>query len=163
MARDTPGRPRSASREPAQDASNSWATSPAVRRRMQAQRTRDTGPEMAVRRILHAAGLRYRIDTPPLPGLRRRADVVFRNLRIAVFVDGCFWHGCPIHGNRKAGLNATYWDEKIASNRIRDMDTDAALVAAAWTVLRFWEHDDPGEVAAVVIAEVRARQAPSPR
>src|SRR3954469_24349398 len=73
----------------------SFASSPEVRARMQRQPSRDTQPELALRRLLHASGLRYRIHVRPLPSLRRTADVVFRSARVAVFVDGCFWHGCP--------------------------------------------------------------------
>src|SRR5579875_2994608 len=90
------GRPATARRRPRDDtADESWASSPAVRGRMQLQRTRDTAPELAIRRLLHARGLRYRVDVSPLPGLRRRADIVFGPAKVAVFVDGCFWHGCP--------------------------------------------------------------------
>lgn len=94
---------------------------------MQANRARDTAPELALRRRLHALGVRYRVDLPPLPGLRRRADIVFPKLRVALFVDGCFWHGCPDHGPRRFGANADYWTEKIVANRSRDADTNAAL------------------------------------
>ncbi|WP_448640743.1 very short patch repair endonuclease [Geodermatophilus sp. URMC 63] len=124
---------------------------------MQAQRTRDTGPEIAVRRLLHAAGLRYRVDRAPLPGLRRRADLVFGPARVAVYVDGCFWHGCPEHGNTPRS-NRDYWGPKLTANRARDRDTDARLAAAGWAVVRAWEHEDPGMVAARVQATVAARQ-----
>ena len=87
---------------------------------MQRQRTRDTAPELAVRRLLDAAGLRYRIDVAPLPSLRRRADVVFGPARVALFIDGCFWHGCPNHGSRRTTANADYWAEKIKRHRARD-------------------------------------------
>lgn len=94
------GRPRSSERtKRSESAESSYASTPGVRSRMQLQRTRDTSPEMAVRRILHSMGLRYRVDRAPLPGLRRRADIVFGPVKIAVFVDGCFWHGCPEHGS----------------------------------------------------------------
>ena len=124
---------------------------------MQAQRTRDTGPEIAVRRLLHAAGLRYRVDRPPLPGLRRRADLVFGPARVAVYVDGCFWHGCPDHGHTPRS-NRDYWDPKLAANRARDRETDARLAAAGWAVVRAWEHEDPALVAARVQATVAAHQ-----
>lgn len=126
---------------------------------MQAQRTRDTAPEMAVRRLLHAAGLRYRVDAPvPLPGLsRRRADLVFGPARVAVFIDGCFWHGCPEHGSRASGANAGYWRDKVAGNRERDADTDSRLAAGGWIAVRAWEHEEPAAVAARVRAEVGRR------
>lgn len=114
------------------------------------QRRRDTGPEMAIRRLLHARGLRYRVDVP-LPGMRRRADLVFSSARVAVFVDGCFWHGCPDHGTQPK-RNAAWWAEKIASNAERDRDTDRRLVADGWIVVRVWEHEVP-EAAAARVAE----------
>lgn len=109
----------------------SFASSPGVRSRMQKQRTRDTVPELAVRRFLHARGLRYRVDRAPLAGLRRRADIMFGPARVAVFIDGCFWHGCPKHGNSRPSVNGWYWATKIQGNRDRDADTDARL-AAGW-------------------------------
>jgi DNA mismatch endonuclease (patch repair protein) len=114
---------------------------------MRANRRRDTKPELAVRRLVHAAGLRYRVDYAPLPDQRRlRADLVFTRARVAVFVDGCFWHGCPQH-HTVAKRNADFWAAKAAGNRARDERVNATLVAEGWTVLRFWEHDDPAEVA----------------
>ena len=129
---------------------------------MQAQRTRDTGPELAVRRLLHARGLRYRIDRAPLSGLRRRADIVFGSARLAVYVDGCFWHGCPIHGTSPRA-NSDYWGPKLRRNRERDAETDRLLAAAGWTVLRAWEHEEPEDVAARVEQSVaRLRQDAAP-
>ncbi|WP_346007511.1 hypothetical protein [Janibacter terrae] len=96
------GRPRSSKRiRRAETEFTSFASTPGVRSRMQVQRTRDTAPEMALRSSLHSMGLRYRVDRAPLPGLRRRADIVFGPARVAVFVDGCFWHGCPEHGTKR--------------------------------------------------------------
>ena len=125
---------------------------------MQANRGRDTKPELAVRRRLHAAGLRYRVDLAPVPGLRRRADIVFTRQRVAVFIDGCYWHGCPEHGSTKFGTNPDYWVPKIAENRARDLDTTARFEADGWLVLRFWSHDDPSTVADAVAAEVERRR-----
>lgn len=136
----------------------SWASSPAVRARMQRQRTSDTAPELALRRLLHAAGLRYRVNYPPLKTSRRRADVVFTRVHVAVFVDGCFWHGCPIHGTRKFSTNKTYWEQKIQRNRQRDADTDKLLKSEGWLSIRCWEHDDPRKVAEVVVREVIHRR-----
>lgn len=125
-----------------------------VRKSMRANRGRDTGPELAVRRLVHAAGLRYRVSARPLPDLRRTADLVFTRRRIAVFVDGCFWHGCPEHHTR-ARTNADYWAEKVRANRERDADTDRRLVRAGWTVLRIWEHEGADAAAQRIVAAVR--------
>ena len=125
---------------------------------MQRQRIRDTESELALRRLLHARGLRYRVDSQPLPGLRRRADVVFGPAKIAVFVDGCFWHGCPDHGQRTTNANQTYWADKVARNNTRDVETDEALTEAGWLSIRVWEHEDPEIVAEMVEAEVRQRR-----
>jgi DNA mismatch endonuclease (patch repair protein) len=125
---------------------------------MQRQQTRDTAPELAVRRLLHRAGLRYRVDAPPLPGMRRRADVVFRPSQVALFVDGCFWHGCPRHGGRAPQANPNYWTSKLQRNQQRDADTDRRLRAAGWAVVRAWEHEDPAaiaQLAAHLVAERR--------
>jgi DNA mismatch endonuclease (patch repair protein) len=124
---------------------------------MQAQRARDTQPELALRRHLHAIGLRYRVDRAPLHGLRRRADIVFGPARVAVYVDGCFWHGCPDHGTRPQS-NAAWWAEKLRRNRERDAETDAALRAAGWLPMRFWEHEAPERAARTVLAAVSARR-----
>lgn len=120
---------------------------------MQSNRGRDTRPEMDVRRLLHATGARYRVDFPPLGG-RRRADIVFTNKRIAVFVDGCFWHGCPIHATSPT-RNSDYWTPKLQRNKERDKETDDTLLAKGWTVLRFWEHEDPREVVETILQAVR--------
>ncbi|WP_286135001.1 very short patch repair endonuclease [Mycobacterium sp. UM_Kg1] len=131
----------------------SWASSEHARLTMRANRSRDTKPELAVRRLVHAMGLRYRVDFPPLPSIRRmRADLVFTRARVAVFIDGCFWHGCPEH-HTVARTNAEFWATKVSGNRTRDERTNAVLNEAGWTVLRFWEHEDPS-TAAQAIREV---------
>lgn len=131
---------------------------------MQANRSRDTKPELAVRRLLHAAGFRYRVSYPPVRSLRRRADIVFPRQRVAVFIDGCFWHGCPEHGRRTFRVNSGYWSPKIATNCERDADTNQQLAAAGWTVLRFWEHEDPLGVAhAIAEAVARRRDSSGPK
>jgi DNA mismatch endonuclease (patch repair protein) len=107
---------------------------------MQTTRQRDTPGELALRAALRSLGLRYRVDVT-LPGTRRRADVAFIGAKVAVFIDGCFWHGCPDHGTWPKA-NAAWWRDKIETNRHRDRDTDQRLRAAGWTVLRFWEHAD---------------------
>lgn len=109
---------------------------------------------MAVRRLVHKAGLRYRVDARPLAALNRRADLVFRGARVAVFIDGCYWHGCDEHGT-VAKSNESYWAQKIHRNRERDIETDRLLDDAGWRVIRAWEHDDPAEVAVRVIEAVR--------
>ena len=123
---------------------------------MSAQRSQDTAPELAIRRVLHSVGLRYRVHVPPLPGLRRKADIVFPRSRVAVFVDGCFWHGCPEHGQRRHEVNEWYWPEKIARNQRRDADTDARLEEAGWTVVRIWEHEPASDAAQRVVSAGRA-------
>lgn len=111
-----------------------------VRRRMSDQRTSDTKPELELRKALHRLGLRYRVGFP-VPGLPRRSiDIAFTKLRVAVMVDGCFWHGCPLH-SVPPKHNAEWWATKLAGNRERDVQTNQALAEAGWTVLRFWEHE----------------------
>lgn len=136
--------------------SESWASTPGVRRSMRGNKRRDTKPELAIRRLVHAAGLRYRVDARPLPDLNRRADMLFTRAKVAVFVDGCFWHGCPLH-HTAAKANASYWADKVARNRERDAETDRLLSAADWIVIRAWEHEAPEEVAERIIAAVRPR------
>jgi len=120
---------------------------------MLGNRARDTKPELAVRRLLHAHGLRYRVNFRPSAVLRRTADIVFTRRRIAVFIDGCFWHGCPLHGTSPRA-NAAYWGPKLARNAERDLETTAVLEAQGWLVLRFWEHESPASVAEAVEAAV---------
>lgn len=121
---------------------------------MQGNRSRDTRPEAAVRSALHRRGLRFRKHSQPLPGLRCHADIVFRRARVAVFIDGCFWHGCPDHG-RRPGTNAKYWNVKLQRNIDRDKRNDAALADAGWTVVRAWEHEEPEAVADRVTEALR--------
>lgn len=132
----------------------SWATNDATRRSMLGNRSRDTKPELAVRRLLHAHGLRYRVDIRPVAALARRADIVFTKRHIAVFIDGCFWHGCPVHGTSPKS-NTGYWGPKLERNVERDADTTARLTEAGWSVLRYWEHEAPSDVAAAIEAAVR--------
>jgi DNA mismatch endonuclease, patch repair protein len=123
---------------------------------MRSNRGRDTGPELALRRALHARGLRYRVDHPLPFDRRRRADVMFTRAMIAVFVDGCFWHGCTDHG-RVPRSNSAFWSAKIERNRARDADTSQRLEALGWGVLRFWEHEEPSRCAEVVARTVARR------
>jgi DNA mismatch endonuclease, patch repair protein len=122
---------------------------------MRRQRRRDTSPEVAIRRRVHAAGLRFRVDCRPLPSLRRSADIVFGRARVAVFVDGCFWHGCPEHGTWPKA-NADSWRSKIEANRARDADTNRLVSDAGWIVVRIWEHEDVDDAARRVLDAVNA-------
>ncbi|MFF0815257.1 very short patch repair endonuclease [Rhodococcus sp. NPDC003318] len=131
--------------------------SASTRDRMSAQRRRDTVPELALRRELHRRGRRYRVDRAPLPGIRRRADLVFPVAKVAVFVDGCFWHRCPVHATAPKN-NAQWWADKLDANVVRDRDTDARLTAAGWAVVRVWEHEDPITAADAVEMVLRSRQ-----
>ncbi|WP_136101091.1 very short patch repair endonuclease [Streptomyces sp. S816] len=133
-------------------------TTPETRARMSRQKSRNTQVEIALRRALHAAGLRYRVHRRPLKGVRREADVVFGPAKVAVFVDGCFWHGCPIHATWPKN-NSDFWRTKIETNRRRDRDTDQRLTSAGWLPVRVWEHEDPVAAAARVLALVVARRA----
>ncbi|MFE8006354.1 very short patch repair endonuclease [Streptomyces sp. NPDC057418] len=135
----------------------SWASSAARRRNMQAIRSRDTKPEQLIRRLVHANGLRYRVAAQPLPGLRRTADLVFRPAKVAVFIDGCYWHGCPEH-YVPPKTNSGYWSDKVARNMARDRDTDQRLTQAGWLVLRFWEHQDSDACALSIVNTVRERR-----
>lgn len=125
---------------------------------MQAIRNKDTKPEQLIRRLVHAQGLRYRLHARPLPDLRRTADLVFRPAKVAVFIDGCYWHGCPEHYVRPR-TNSGFWSEKVARNIARDRETNEHLIAAGWLVLRFWEHEPSDLCADKIAATVIARRA----
>jgi DNA mismatch endonuclease, patch repair protein len=120
-----------------------FASNERVHHKMSQLSRRDTAPEIALRQELHRQGMRYYVHRRPLPSLRRQADIVFPRAKVAVFVDGCFWHGCPDHGRREHQTNSWYWPEKIRRNIERDRDTDQQLHAAGWTVVRVWEHVRP--------------------
>lgn len=125
---------------------------PVVSARMRSQPSSSTGPEVAVRRALHAAGVRFRLHKRVVPGApRRTVDIVLGPARIAVDVRGCFWHGCPEHC-RVPVTRSEWWAEKIESNLARDADTVARLTAAGWAVVVVWEHDDPVSAAAMIAA-----------
>jgi DNA mismatch endonuclease, patch repair protein len=114
---------------------------------MSRQSVRDTAAELGLRRALHRAGFRYRLHRRPVPGVRREADLVFPRERVAVFIDGCFWHGCPEHKGMPR-RNAVWWRAKITRNSERDAETDALLRSAGWHPVRVWEHEDPEDAAA---------------
>jgi DNA mismatch endonuclease (patch repair protein) len=141
----------------------SWASSAGVRKSMQANTGRDTKPELALRRAVHSRGLRYFVNRRPIKAVRRTADLVFPRIRLAVFLDGCFWHGCPIH-HTVAKTNAAFWAEKVTTNRRRDLETNAKLAEAGWTVMRIWEHEVIEHAADRIVESVDAlRRAPGPR
>ena len=133
------------------------ASSEAARRIMVANRGRDTAPELALRSELHKRGLRFRKHQRPVPGLRCQADLVFPRERVAVFVDGCFWHRCPDHGELPAA-NREWWRTKLARTWDRDRRNDAALAAAGWHVVRVWEHQPADEAADLVESAVASRR-----
>ena len=143
---------------PYRDLDSPAASSPAVRALMQGNRSKATRPEMAVRRACHRLGLRYWANRRPLPTLRREADLVFPRARVAVFVDGCFWHGCPQHATQPRS-NSKFWRDKVEANRARDRDTDRRLEEAGWCVVRVWEHEDPETAAERIAALVVTRRA----
>jgi len=130
------------------------ASSEAALHRMKATRQRNTRAESALQQALEALGLTFETDVRLLQGSTRRADIVFTQERVAVFADGCFWHGCPIHGTWPK-RNAAFWQHKIETNKLRDADTDARLAEAGWTVIRVWEHEDPTEAAEGIARVIR--------
>jgi DNA mismatch endonuclease (patch repair protein) len=118
---------------------------------------KDTAAEMAVRKELHRRGLRYRVNRR-IPDLGRvRPDIVFPRERVAVFVDGCFWHQCPEHATYPRS-NADWWTEKLARNVTRDRETDGRLADSGWAVVRVWEHLSPKEAADEIELEVKGRR-----
>ncbi|MFC4866352.1 very short patch repair endonuclease [Streptomonospora arabica] len=125
---------------------------------MRSNKGRDTKPELALRRATHALGLRYRVSIRPLPGVRRTADLVFTRAKVAVFLDGCFWHGCPRH-HTVAATNTGFRAAKVRRTRERDAETDRLLEQAGWAAIRVWEREDPHAAAQRVADLVRARTA----
>jgi len=121
---------------------------------MRSNRGRDTKPELRVRRLVHARGMKYRVNTRPIPGLRRTADLLFSKARVIVLINGCFWHGCAVHYTAPK-TNSKFWVAKIQQNRARDVETVALLEEAGWRVLRFWEHCDPVDAADAIEKAVR--------
>jgi DNA mismatch endonuclease, patch repair protein len=124
---------------------------------MRAISRRDTSPERFLRSELHRRGLRFRVDYPVrVPGGRPpRPDIAFTRHRLAIFVDGCFWHGCPVH-SAIPRTNAGYWGPKISRNIERDREQETRLKAAGWDVIRVWEHDNLSDVANFLEERVRA-------
>lgn len=132
-------------------------SSDAALARMKAVKPRDTAPEKALRSALFRKGLRYRVDARPIKVFNRKADIVFRTANIAVFVDGCFWHGCPIHGTQ-AKANAGFWRNKIKQNQLRDLDTNEKLKKMGWKVIRVWEHENSEKAAEKILKIVTKRR-----
>ena len=128
---------------------------------MRANRRTDTKPELALRRALHARGLRYRKDfrLDLADGRRVRPDVVFTKRKVAVFVDGCFWHACPDHGSKPKN-NEWYWSPKLLKNVQRDELNNTALTLAGWTVIRLWEHVPLDDAVNMVVTAIRATTTP---
>ncbi len=124
-------------------------SSTAVSRRMATARRRDTAPELLLRRELHRRGRRFRVVVKVPGNNRRTIDIAFTRARVAVFVDGCFWHGCPQHGTRPTA-NSEWWTKKLAANVARDRDTERLLASAGWRVIRVWEHLTAAEAADLV-------------
>lgn len=128
----------------------------AVSSQMKKMRRSSTKPELLIRRELHRRGLRFRVNHPTLPG---RPDLAFTRVRLAVFVDGCFWHRCPIHGVMPKN-NRAWWEAKLQRNVERDHEKDLALAAMGWHVQHFWEHQDPATVADKIEATWRNLRGP---
>ena len=126
-------------------------SSPEASRRMAKVRQKGTEAEIALRRELYRRGLRYRIDFEVLQKPRRVSDIAFPRLKIAIFVDGCFWHGCPKHASWPTKQNAEFWKQKIEANALRDTDTNERLRSIGWTVSRFWEHESPIKAADTIV------------
>lgn len=118
------------------------ASSPAVSKAMSKIRRRDTKLELKVRRELYRRGLRFRVDYAAVPG---RPDIAFTRVMVAVFLDGCFWHGCPLHGTSPKS-NADWWKAKITRNLERDARVRDQLEDLGWLVLRYWAHDDVDDI-----------------
>jgi DNA mismatch endonuclease, patch repair protein len=125
---------------------------------MRANTGRDTSPERALRSAVHRLGLRFRVNRRPVASLRRTADLVFGPAQVAVFLDGCFWHGCPQHYSAPV-RNGAFWAKKVSTNKTRDLETNRLLAEGGWLVLRFWEHEDPHVAAARIAEIVAARRA----
>jgi len=132
------------------------ASAPSVRQRMQATLRRDTPPELKIRSLLHRRGYRFRVDARPLKSQKSRADIVLKRFRVAVYIDGCFWHGCPLHATWPKA-NASWWREKIESNRYRDARANAVLMASGWVVVRIWEHEDPSTALDRIVHQLESR------
>ena len=135
---------------------------PEIRRRMERQRRGNTEPEIAVRKALQAAGVRFRVDVRLESDLRVRGDIAWKRRKIVVFIDGCFWHRCPVHRTEPKN-NAEWWDAKLAANVARDRRADALLRERGWTVLRYWEHETPNNICADIVRHLSGDRVDRPR
>ncbi|MET9154593.1 very short patch repair endonuclease [Streptomyces griseoflavus] len=144
-----------------EDIGASWASSRGTRASMRSNRARDTKPELRLRSLLHREGLRFRVNARPVATLRRTADVLFTKDKVAVFVDGCYWHGCPAHRSIPS-TNRDFWVSKIEGNKSRDRETNSLLVEHGWFVVRVWEHtptDDAVTLVRLGLEESKAARA----
>lgn len=137
------------------------SSSSAVSRRMARTRGKDNPRERELRSALHRQGLRFRIHYAAIPGTKRSIDIAFPKWRLAVFCDGCFWHGCPIHATTPKA-NREWWENKIAANKARDLDTDSRLTNDGWTVLRIWEHVSVDDATSLVRTHLQRLSARAP-
>ena len=154
---------RSATAAAAKGKAYPFTADPGRAANMRGNRRADTKPELALRAALFALGYRYRKDLRlDLPARRVRPDIVFTRRRVAVFIDGCFWHACPEHGS-KPKSNEWYWSPKLTKNVERDRAVDDALSEAGWTVIRLWEHVPLPDAVATVVAAVGTPKTPPPR
>lgn len=131
------------------------ASSERVSHQMSKLGQRDTGPEIAIRSELHRRGLRFRVHAKPEEDLATKADILFRPIRVCVYVDGCFWHSCPEHGTMPRN-NREFWKDKLRRNTERDAQNTRILAGRGWTVIRCWEHEDPVDVSHYIEAAVRS-------
>jgi DNA mismatch endonuclease (patch repair protein) len=129
-------------------------SSDAAHKRMKAAKPRDTLPEMRLRAALDSLGVKYEVDEKPIKTLNRKADILIKDKSIVIFVDGCFWHGCPIHGTQSKN-NSEFWIAKISRNQERDKDTDQKLIEFGWKVVRVWEHQDPDDAAMMILSLIK--------
>lgn len=140
-------------RAPVRAGASSWASSPGVRRSMRSNRPKDTALEISFRSALHQSGLRFFKHRRPVPGIRCEADVLFPRVYLAIFIDGCFWHGCPEHATRPV-VHGDWWATKLDRNKERDRLNDQKLRDAGWTVLRIWEHESADSAAQMVCRQI---------
>jgi DNA mismatch endonuclease (patch repair protein) len=145
------------SKETAKSDSYPHPSTPAASAVMRGNRKRDTTPELAVRKLLHKRGLRYRVNHRVTAGnIAVRPDIVFTRRRVAVFIDGCFWHGCPAHGTSPK-VNTGYWAPKLERNKLRDIVVSEALTLNGWSVVRIWEHTDPLTAVDMILEAITQR------
>jgi DNA mismatch endonuclease, patch repair protein len=138
---------------PKSNSKNPPASSISALKRMKSTRQHDTAPELDLQALFRDINIEFETNAFPIAGFRRKADILFRDDKIAVFIDGCFWHGCPIHGTWPKE-NANFWRNKILENQARDRDTNIKLMDGGWKVIRVWEHEDMSKVSQLIIDEL---------